>query len=83
MNTKEVLFNLFVLSLFSPLLIVFAVLAFTKQACIERKQIYSVGGCDQYGHCGVTLSDGSHSRAQTPSIGQEVCTNEQTIWRWK
>lgn len=42
--------------------------------CVGRK-VTSIGGCDLFGYCGVTFSDGTTGTLMTPSIGKvdEVC----------
>ncbi len=48
--------------------------ALNSNDCIEyvNKIIVHVGGCDQYGDCGVTYNDDTTGHSRRPSINQKV-----------
>lgn len=54
---------------------------FCESACVERKVIASIGGCNRDAHCGVKYNDGQFGKEYFPVIGEQVCI--QTILRRK
>ncbi len=54
-------------------LIVLALFALVFTGCDESpcylSPVKTIGGCDKYGYCGVTLEDGTYSFAKYPVVG--------------
>lgn len=51
--------------------------------CTSQCTITSVGGCDKYGECGVSCTQGGFPRAHFPVVGQTICTTYTTEWKDK
>lgn len=48
-----------------------------EKKCLEAKKAVEIGGCDQYGSCGVKFDDGTFGREYYPAPGQYFCTKRQ------
>lgn len=63
-----------------------ALLTLNTRPCTEQEAesrrlfVMNVGGCNKYGYCGVTLSDGSVSSASLPSIGEKVFRSDSGVY---
>jgi hypothetical protein len=54
----------------------------TTVVCDQNDKITSVGGCSDYGECGVMLSNGTTKKRYFPVIGQSVCIKQHRVWGW-
>ena len=59
------------------LLLMYSLTLFYDDVCVASGTVVSVGGCDKFGGCGVTLNNGAITQADHPSIGQTVCYQSQ------
>lgn len=53
----------------------------TERVCTEEAEVIQVGGCDEYGECGVYLSNGEYNYAPYPVVGQTICTKREKIYK--
>ncbi len=50
-----------------------------KTQCYDHSKIQKVGGCDEYGSCGVEYENGTYGKSSFPVVGKEECTKFKRI----
>ena len=48
-----------------------------KNCKYKGQKVVSVGGCDEYGRCGVELDSGVFTRAKHPVVGMTMCPDRK------